>query len=229
MKPTEQTIIDVQLFAPADAEELPEPVDVEADLMGSTNGGETVAVVAVEADAPVRSITVGVLPVWGIALGWVLAVVLGAQAVKRVLKAFGLKERHPWPARNPLRLMRRRTRRHVWRRWMYVVPIGVGTVLSVLFGPALGESFGLRFGLWTSLLILGPGSGAAAAFAYDVLRGVVLPVLPATVIGLVEKITTITLPESVKDKAKLSADTLDSEVVGSSDVEDDDPDTIPIS
>jgi hypothetical protein len=89
------------------------------------------------------------------------------------------------------------------------VPVAVGILLSGLFGPQLGELFGLRFGVGVSVVLLGPGSGATAAFAYDVLRGVVLPIVPATVIGLIQRVTGITLPDSVKSNAHL--DHMDSE------------------
>lgn len=184
--------VDVGLFSEAHAEEP--PVDVSVEFMQPRP--EPLSVQAFTAAEPARQITVGVVPVWGVAVGWVLAIVLVAQAVKYTAKAFGLKEL--------LGTSR-------WKRWMYVAPIGVGVLLSGLFGPQLGELFGMRFGIWASVLILGPGSGAAAAFAYDVLRAVVLPVLPAVVVGAIERVTGLQLPESAKE-IELSEDS-DSEVL----------------
>lgn len=205
-QPTEQTQIDVSLFAQADAETDPQPVRVDAEMMPARDMGAdemtTVVEPAPPPPQPVRQITVGVLPLWGIVLGWVLVIVAGSQAVKFVLKAVGLKDR---------------LQRLVWRRWMYVVPIIVGTILSALFGPQLGKLFGLEFGLGASLVLLGPGSGATAAFAYDVLRSVVLPVIPATLHGVIERVTGIHLPDDVKAQAHL--DQMDSEVEWVADTE----------
>lgn len=170
--------ITVSLFSEATAEEP--PVDVAVEFMPPPEPPQAFAAV----EEPARQITVGVVPVWGVAIGWVLAIVLVAQAVKYVGRAFGLKE-FMGPPR--------------WKRWMYVVPVLVGILLSGLFGPQLGELFGMRFGLWASVLILGPGSGAVAAFAYDVLRAVVLPVLPAVVVSLIERVTGLRLPQSAKE------------------------------
>ena len=194
------TKINVKMFNDAEAQERPEPVHVKASLVPDMGEQETaevepVAAVAVEPEAP-REITVGVMPVWGIALGWILLIVAASQAAKFVLKAVGLKDR---------------MKRKAWRRWMYVVPVIVGTFMSALFGPQLGELFGLHFGMLESVVLLGPGSGAAAAFTYDVLRGVVLPLLPVTIIGVLERVTGLTLPDSIKDDATLPSP--DSEAV----------------
>lgn len=172
--------IRITLIGEASAQELP-PVDVAVTAVRS------------EQVAP-DAITVGVLPVWGIAVGWVLGIVLVTQAIKYVARAAGAKER----------LGARR-----WRRWMYVVPVAVGVLLSGLFGPQLATVFGLRFGVLPSLLILGPGSGAAAAFAYDVFRAVVLPVLPTVLIGTIERVTGVEIPEGVGQLGDDASDVLE--------------------
>lgn len=166
---SEPRSVGISLFSEASAQELP-PVDV--------------TVTAVRAESSEQSVTVAVVPVWGIAVGWVLAIVLVTQAAKYVLRAAGLKER----------LGRVR-----WRRWMYVVPIAVGILLSGLFGAQLGRQFGLSLSVGASLAILGPGSGAAAAFAYDVFRSVVLPLVPAVVAGTIERVTGIELPAAARE------------------------------
>lgn len=160
--------VGISLFSEASAQEPP-PVDVT---------------VGVRAESSADALTVAVVPVWGIAVGWVLAIVLVTQAVKYVMRAAGLKER---------------LGRRSWRRWLYVVPIVVGILLSGLFGVELGTHFGLRLSVGASLAILGPGSGAAAAFAYDVFRSVVLPLVPAVVSGTIERVTGIELPDSTRE------------------------------
>lgn len=206
-EPTSSTKINLNLW---DTDTVAEPLPMQVDLAwmpppdAGTDAGMPVAeaiagetAIVVEPDLGARQITVGVVPVWGVAVGWILAIVLASQALKSLLKAVGVKER---------------LSRRAWRRWLYVIPVVQGTILAVLFGPALGELFGLRFGVWTSVLFLGPGSGAAAAFTYDAARGIILPVLPAAVLGLLERVTGLHLPESAKE-IRLEVDTADSEAV----------------
>lgn len=194
------THIQVQFFAEAEAQTP--PVEVEAALLRGRDMGHdddagmsvkfapiaTVEMVPPPPPVVARQITVGVLPVWGIALAWVLLIVGVSQATKRVLVAGGLKER---------------LTRRSWQRWMYVVPIVWGSALSGFFGPDFVAIFGIRMGVLPSLLFLGPGSGATAAFAYDATRSVLLPVLPAAALAMLERFTGITLPDSVKDNARL--------------------------
>lgn len=216
----EQQQVDVKLFAQADGE----LVQVDVGLLkgaGEPEGADPVAIEPVPADenvagpeeatggvvasdvervevedatkvvvdaSPARKIQVGAIPVWGYGVGWVVTIVLVAQATKALMKALGARER---------------LGRKKWRQWMYVVPVIWGVILSGLFGPQVGELFGLRFGMVTSMLFLGPGSGAAAAFAYDVFRGVVLPVLPETLTQIIEKLTGVKIKDETVDAIRL--------------------------
>lgn len=172
--------INLSLFADAHASQPSHQVQV-----AMTTGGESEAEIATLAG---DVITVGVIPVWGIALGWVLLIVAASQATKRVLTAGGVRER-----------MTHRS----WQRWMYVVPIAWGVALAGFFGPDFAVLFGVKMDVLPSLIFLGPGSGATAAFAYDFTRGVILPVLPAAALAVLERFTGITLPDSVKNNAQL--------------------------
>jgi len=200
--PQQQLVqVDVDAGLPRRAEESP-AVAVEPRLVdggASEEGGigekmhvehaevtepETVTVI----ERPVREITVGVLPVWGYAVGWILVVIAMSQASKWLLRAAGAKKR---------------LGRQQWKAWMMVLPAIHGTWLAAMFGPQMGALFGLRFGLLASVTILGPGSGAAAAFCYDIMRRVVLPILPSTVVQLIERVTGVTLPDEAKSISQL--------------------------
>lgn len=134
--------------------------------------------------APDGAVVVGVASIWWVVSIWVVSIILVSQALKSVLKLAGVREK----------LSKRR-----WKRLLYVIPVVVGMTLAHLFAPRVGILFGLEFDLLTSVLILGPGSGAGAAFVYDTLRTVVMPVLPRVVVGVIERVTGVELPESARN------------------------------
>lgn len=133
--------------------------------------------------SPDGAVVVGVAAIWWVVSLWVVSIILVSQAAKSVLKLVGVRER----------LTKRR-----WKRLLYVLPVIAGMALSHLFAPRVGVLFGLEFDALTSMFILGPGSGAGAAFVYDTLRTTVLPVLPRVVVGVIERVTGVQLPQSAQ-------------------------------
>lgn len=199
MKPATQ-FVEVQFFAPVEASEP--PTQVELELLVPDMGPSIEEAAAEEAptahmsvEPEARQITVGVLPVWGIAIGWLLTIILVVQGLKKVLEFFGAKDR---------------LRGRQWERLLFVLPIVVGIALSYGFGPQLGHVFGLSFGLWASVLFLGPGSGMAAAYAYELIRQVLVPLglrlLPSVVVAFLEQKLGLELPPAVHELADTSGE-----------------------
>lgn len=145
------------------------------------------------------TVVVGVVPVWGLVIGWLLAIIALSAATKRGLKALGLKDK--------LGAVR-------WRRWLFVIPLVTGIVVSLLAGPPLGRQFGLEIDPWLAVLFLGPGSGMAAGWFYDVGRAVLAPVLvallPEVLISLLNAIPGVTLGDDAKAAAKNAAGSMGS-------------------
>ena len=157
---------------------------VTMDLVGrAPEVTSDVSVGLTSAMSPDGAVVVGVAAIWWVVSLWVVSIILVSQAVKSVLRLGGVAER----------LDKRR-----WKRLQYVIPVGVGMMLSHLFAPRVGVLFGLEFDALTSMFILGPGSGAGAAFVYDTLRTVVLPVLPRVVVGVIERVTGVEMPDHLK-------------------------------
>lgn len=185
------TRVETTWMGTASAEETPQRVQVKWDAgLGEGAVEDPIAEVAVEDTAVMVETlddtnTIGLLPLWSVAALWVVAVILIAQGVKVTLKAIGLKDR--------LGSLR-------WKRWMFVVPIAVGMAMGYLLGPRVAGSFHFALDPVTSMFMLGFTSGASAPWVYMGFRHVVLPLLPATAIGLIERVTQIDLPDELKDK-----------------------------
>ena len=187
--------IEAQLLAPSSDDQAPLEVALVPDV-GATERPDVVVDVPaahssvrpgvrVEPSQPDNAHTIGLLPVWGAAALWLATVILLSQGVKTTLKAVGLKDRL-----GPLR----------WKRWMFVVPIIVGTMLGYALGPMVASAFGFALTPGTAALLLGTTSGSSAPWVYMGFRHVILPLFPAVAIGAIERVTGIDLPEELKER-----------------------------
>lgn len=145
--------------------------------------------IALVAQPPDDTTTIGLLPLWLVAAFWVVALILIAQAVKRILRAAGLRDR---------------IGAHAWRRWMFCLPIAVGMVMGYALGPRVAAAFAVTLDPVSSLFLLGFTSGASAPWVYMAFRHIVLPVLPTVTIGIIERVSGIALPEEIRAKVTSS-------------------------
>lgn len=191
----------IQLFESAVAQPVDAPVlaiepdmgqetgEVEAPVMTSNGTVEsgTATVIHTQPPSSTPIVAVPILPVvfWGCV--WVLTIIAMAQAIKRVLKVFGLKER---------------LGRISWRRWCFVFPIISGQVLSVYYGNLVASQFGVEVSTEAAILFMGPVSAMGATFCYNMFREVVLPILPDVIVEFIEKKFDITVPEDKKEKLR---------------------------
>lgn len=183
--------IEAQLFDEASAEEPPARIQIalapDAGTASDTPAAATTTA-ATEVDAQPQdpnAATLSVVPTAGVAIGWVVLVIAFTQCVKAVLKLFGMKER--------MGFLR-------WRRTLMLLPVPVAVAMGFFWGPFVAHRFGFEFDPVTAALIVGVPSGAAAPWIYMLFQYVVLPLLPATTVGLIEKFTGIDLPDDLKDK-----------------------------
>jgi hypothetical protein len=178
------------LMGEAFAEDVPRPQQQIKVTVPVPDMGQTEAVVEVppdEAPPPAHdnATTIGLLPLWAVAIVWVIGIVLWTQGAKAALKAVGLKDR--------LNAVQ-------WQRWMLVVPLFIGIAQALLVGPTVARAFEIDMDRWTAVVFIGGPSGAAAPWVYLFFRRAILPLLGPTALGLIEKVTGLTMPDEVRDK-----------------------------